>query len=116
MLYCDYVSHFNSPLNLWDVSIIPQLLGYINQNCYAICFKCGKLIIDRYIQVQYIMSIGANNPFTNISKGAINYKNNLINGAGYNNYGYNSEQKLLTIPFYFFPFLAQDLAEGNQIL
>lgn len=29
-----------------------------------------------------------------------------------NNYGYNAEQKLLTIPFYFIPFVAQDLAEG----
>ena len=32
------------------------------------------------------------------------------------NYGYNSEQKLLTIPFYFFPFLAQELAEGKSIV
>ena len=32
------------------------------------------------------------------------------------NYGYNSEQKLLTVPFYFFPFLAQELAEDKQIL
>ncbi len=31
-----------------------------------------------------------------------------------NNYGYNSEQKLLTIPFYFFPFVAQDLADGHM--
>ncbi len=30
------------------------------------------------------------------------------------NYGYNGEQKLLTVPFYFFPFLAQDLAEGKK--
>lgn len=30
-----------------------------------------------------------------------------------NNYGYNVEQKLLTVPFYFFPFVAKDLAEGN---
>ncbi len=30
-----------------------------------------------------------------------------------NNYGYNAEQKLLTVPFYFFPFVAQDLAEGK---
>lgn len=29
-----------------------------------------------------------------------------------NNYGYNSEQKLLTVPFYFLPFVAKDLAEG----
>jgi len=28
-----------------------------------------------------------------------------------NNYGYNPEQKLLTIPFYFIPFVAKDLAE-----
>lgn len=30
-----------------------------------------------------------------------------------NNYGYNKEQKLLTIPFYFIPFVAEDLAEGS---
>ena len=29
-----------------------------------------------------------------------------------NNYGYNPDQKLLTIPFYFIPFVAQDLANG----
>lgn len=31
-----------------------------------------------------------------------------------NNYGYNPEQKLLTIPFYFIPFVAQDLADGTM--
>ena len=31
-----------------------------------------------------------------------------------NNYGYNPEQKLLTVPFYFFPFVAQDLANGKM--
>ena len=31
-----------------------------------------------------------------------------------NNYGYNSEQKLLTVPFYFIPFVAEDLAEGTM--
>ncbi len=30
-----------------------------------------------------------------------------------NNYGYHPEQRLLTIPFYFFPFVAQDLADGK---
>ena len=30
-----------------------------------------------------------------------------------NNYGYDREQKLLTIPFYFIPFAAEDLAEGK---
>lgn len=30
-----------------------------------------------------------------------------------NNYGYDAEQKLLTLPFYFFPFAAKDLAEGK---
>lgn len=30
-----------------------------------------------------------------------------------NNYGYNAEQKLLTVPFYFFSFVAQDLADGK---
>lgn len=29
-----------------------------------------------------------------------------------NNYGYNAEQKLLTVPFYFFPFVALDLSNG----
>lgn len=29
-----------------------------------------------------------------------------------NNYGYNPEQKLLTMPFYFIPFAAKDLADG----
>jgi len=31
-----------------------------------------------------------------------------------NNYGYNFEQKLLTVPFYFIPFVARDLAEGKM--
>ncbi|WP_418745937.1 ATP-binding protein [Frisingicoccus sp.] len=31
-----------------------------------------------------------------------------------NNYGYNPEQKLLTIPFYFIPFVAKDLADGKM--
>lgn len=31
-----------------------------------------------------------------------------------NNYGYDAEQKLLTLPFYFFPFAAKDLAEGKM--
>ena len=31
-----------------------------------------------------------------------------------NNYGYNAEQKLLTIPFYFIPFVAKDLADGTS--
>lgn len=30
-----------------------------------------------------------------------------------NNYGYDSKQKLLTLPFYFFPFAAKDLADGT---
>ena len=30
-----------------------------------------------------------------------------------NGYGYNSEQKLLTVPFYYVPFLAEDLAKGR---
>lgn len=33
-----------------------------------------------------------------------------------NNYGYAQEQKLLTIPFYFIPFIAKDFAEGNTSL
>lgn len=31
-----------------------------------------------------------------------------------NNYGYNPEQKLLTVPFYFIPFVAKDFAEGTM--
>ena len=31
-----------------------------------------------------------------------------------NNYGYNAEQKHLTIPFYFIPFVAKDLADGTM--
>lgn len=31
-----------------------------------------------------------------------------------NNYGYNAEQKLLTVPFYFFPFVAKDLGDGRM--
>ena len=31
-----------------------------------------------------------------------------------NNYGYNHEQKLITIPFYFIPFVAKDLADGTM--
>ena len=31
-----------------------------------------------------------------------------------NNYGFDSEKKLLTIPFYFIPFVAQDLADGTM--
>jgi len=31
-----------------------------------------------------------------------------------NNYGYNEEHKLLTVPFYFFPFVAEDLSEGKM--
>jgi len=31
-----------------------------------------------------------------------------------NNYGYNPDQKLLTVPFYFFPFVAEDLANGTM--
>ena len=30
-----------------------------------------------------------------------------------NNYGYNPEQKLITIPLYFIPFVAKDLADGT---
>ena len=31
-----------------------------------------------------------------------------------NNYGYNEDQKLLTVPFYFVPFVAKDLADGTM--
>ena len=33
-----------------------------------------------------------------------------------NNYGYNSEKKLLTVPFYFISFVAKDLADGTMEL
>ena len=33
-----------------------------------------------------------------------------------NNYGYSTEQKLLTIPFYFIPFVARDLANGTMTI
>lgn len=33
-----------------------------------------------------------------------------------NNYGYSAEQKLLTIPFYFIPFVAKDLANGTMTI
>ncbi len=33
-----------------------------------------------------------------------------------NNYGFDAEQKLLTVPFYFFPFVAKDLAEGTMAI
>lgn len=35
-----------------------------------------------------------------------------IKVSGYN-YGFNAEQRLMTVPFYYFPFVAQDLASGN---
>ncbi|MGN0587472.1 MAG: DUF4143 domain-containing protein [Oscillospiraceae bacterium] len=31
-----------------------------------------------------------------------------------NNYGYNAEHRLLTVPFYFLPFVAKDLADGKM--
>ncbi len=31
-----------------------------------------------------------------------------------NNFGFSSEQKILTVPFYFFPFVARDLTEGTM--
>lgn len=33
-----------------------------------------------------------------------------------NNYGYDPEKKMLTIPFYFIPFVAQDLADGTMAI
>lgn len=33
-----------------------------------------------------------------------------------NNYGYNETQKLLTLPFYFVPFMANDLAKGTMTI
>lgn len=33
-----------------------------------------------------------------------------------NNYGYDSNRKILTVPFYFFPFIAEDLAKGTMVL
>ena len=31
-----------------------------------------------------------------------------------NNYGYNAEQKLLTVPFYFFPFVAEEFSNSER--
>ena len=31
-----------------------------------------------------------------------------------NNYGYDADKKLLTVPFYYFPFVAKELAEGRM--
>ena len=31
-----------------------------------------------------------------------------------NNYGYNAEQKLLTVPFYFFPFVAEEFSDSER--
>lgn len=36
--------------------------------------------------------------------------------ASRNNYGYNDTQKLLTVPFYFVPFMANDLAKGTMTI
>ena len=30
-----------------------------------------------------------------------------------NNYGFDAEKKIMTVPFYFLPFVAKDLAEGK---
>ena len=38
---------------------------------------------------------------------------NAIKVSG-NNYGYHPEQRLLTVPFYFIPFVAEDLAKGTM--
>ena len=55
-------------------------------------------------------------------KGALNSLGKFANHNRYelaikvskNNYGYDAEHKLLTVPFYYFPFVAQDLADGNM--
>ena len=31
-----------------------------------------------------------------------------------NNYGYNAEKKIMTLPFYFIPFAATDLRDGKM--
>lgn len=36
------------------------------------------------------------------------------NKVSKNNYGYNPDQKLLTVPFYFIPFIALDLVNGKM--
>ena len=55
-------------------------------------------------------------------KGALNSLGKFANHNRYemaikvskNNYGYDAEHKLLTVPFYYFPFVAQDLADGTM--
>ena len=55
-------------------------------------------------------------------KGALNSLGKFANHNRYelaikvsrNNYGYDAEHRLLTIPFYYFPFAAQDLADGTM--
>ena len=56
------------------------------------------------------------------SKGTLNSLEKFANNKKFafaikvskNNYGFNADQKLLTVPFYFFPFVAQDLANGTM--
>ena len=55
-------------------------------------------------------------------RGTINYLEKFSNHNKFeyaikvskNNYGYNPEQKLLTVPFYFIPFVSKDLADGTM--
>ena len=55
-------------------------------------------------------------------KGALNSLAKFSNGNSFefavkvskNNYGYNAENKIMTVPFYFLPFAAEDLAKGKM--
>lgn len=58
------------------------------------------------------------------NKGSLNYlkkfsdhnKFDFAIKVSRNNYGYNETQKLLTVPFYFVPFMANDLAKGTMTI
>ena len=47
-----------------------------------------------------------------LTKFASHNKYNTAIKVSKNNYGYDPKQKLLTLPFYFVPFMAKQLAEG----
>lgn len=51
-----------------------------------------------------------------LKKFAIHNKFEYAIKVSKNNYGYDSGQRLLTIPFYFIPFVARDLADGTMAI
>ena len=88
----------------------------------ALYFWCGK----KNSELEFIVE--SNNSLFPIDvkkkKGSLNSLESFSNHNSYtaaikvstNNYGYNSEKKLLTIPFYMFSLAAADLAAGNEII